>query len=95
MLARIRSRRLATVGTWTLTLETLVVTALFMLAHVHYTLHPLRAWADPWQLLAVAILGTILGVLYQRTRSVLWPMLLHSWWNIVVVIAAVAAGFTG
>ena len=95
VLAAIRTRPVAGVGSWVLTLETVVTTMLFMLAHVRYTLNPLHASADPWQLLSVAVLGTVCGVLYQRTRSVLWPMLLHSWWNVVVVAAATAVGFTG
>ena len=75
VLAGIRSVRL--VGTrWPLTLETLVAAVLFGAAHVQVSTAGVAA--DPGQLVFAFVMGLAQGVIFQRTRSIVWPMLLHS-----------------
>ena len=43
------------------------------------------AHLSPSEVLPLAVLGSVLGVVYTRTRSLLAPMLLHSLWNSVTM----------
>lgn len=67
-------------------LEVLVAAVLFALAHVVLT--PAGATADAGQLATAFVLGTVQGVVLQRTRSVLYPMAIHSLANVLAVGAA-------
>ncbi len=90
-LAALRPVTLVTVARrWPVSLETVVAAALFAVAHVAVVEGTLVA--DPSQLAYAFVLGTVQGVVFQRTRSVLYPMAIHSLSNVLVVtFAAVAA----
>lgn len=70
-------------------LDVLVASTLFALAHV--TVRAGVVTADPGQLATAFVLGTVQGLVLQRTRSVLYPMAIHSVSNVMAVSAAVLA----
>jgi membrane protease YdiL (CAAX protease family) len=67
------------------TLEVILASLLFAFAHVSWSLSPLRFKADIFQVIYAFVLGTIQGIAYQRTRSILYPMLMHSISNVFMV----------
>lgn len=71
---------------WHVTLETVVAAALFAFAHV--TIAGGTLSADPAQVAYSFVLGVVQGVAFQRTRSVLAPMAIHSASNVLVTAAA-------
>lgn len=68
-----------------LTLEVILVSILFSLAHTNWSLQPLVFQADPFQLIYAFALGIIQGVAYQRSNSILYPILMHSISNVLMV----------
>lgn len=72
------------------TLEAVVAAALFSLAHVAVAGGTISA--DAGQLAYAFTLGVVQGVVLQRTRSVLYPMAIHSISNVLVTGAAMLAG---
>lgn len=58
---------------------------LFSLAHANWSLSPLVFKADFFQLFYAFVLGTIQGVVYQRSKSILYPMFMHSFSNVLMV----------
>ena len=67
------------------TLEVILASLLFAFAHVSWSLSPLHFKADIFQVIYAFVLGTIQGIAYQRTRSILYPMLMHSISNVFMV----------
>jgi len=70
---------------WYITLEVILASILFSLAHAKWSVLPFSFQADYFQLLYAFVLGIIQGVVYQRTRSILYPMLMHSLSNVLMV----------
>jgi len=68
-----------------ITLEALLASCLFAAAHVKWSLGPLLIKADCFLLLYAFILGTIQGIAYQESRSVVYPVLMHSVSNVLMV----------
>ncbi len=66
-------------------LECFVSALLFSFAHVHWSLAAFSISADTFQLVYAFVLGVIYGVVYQKTGSVVYPMLMHSISNVVMV----------
>ena len=67
------------------TLEVVLASFLFALAHVSWSLIPFAVHAQPFQLLYAFGLGIVQGTAYQESRSVLYPMMMHSAANILMV----------
>ena len=72
-------------------LELPVATVMFVIAHIAWTLVPFTVQYDTQQLAFVAVVGTIEGLALVRTRSVLYPMAIHSLSNAIVTVAAAIA----
>lgn len=68
-----------------ITLEVLIASFLFAIAHVNWSLSPFTIQANYFQLIYAFVLGTIQGVAYQQTGSILYPMLMHSISNVLMV----------
>lgn len=68
-----------------LTLEVILASVLFAFAHVNWSLAPLNFELDYFQILYAFVLGTIQGIVYQRSRSILYPVLMHSFSNVLMV----------
>lgn len=68
-----------------LTLEVILASVLFSLAHAKWSLSPFTFQADYFQLFYAFVLGTVQGVVYQKSRSILYPILMHSFSNVSMV----------
>ena len=68
-----------------ITLEVILASVLFAFAHVNWSLIPLTFEADFFQIIYAFALGTIQGIVYQRSRSILYPVLMHSFSNVLMV----------
>ena len=69
----------------------LVAAVIFGLAHVGVSFAPFALRYDPFQVVYAAALGIVYGICYQRSKSVYYPMLMHSISNVVAVGVSVAA----
>ncbi len=67
------------------TLEILLASLLFAAAHIRWSLSPFSLNASVPQLLYAFAIGTVQGMAYQESRSVLYPMLMHSVSNVLMV----------
>jgi membrane protease YdiL (CAAX protease family) len=68
-----------------ITLEIIIASFLFSIAHMKWSLSPLTIDANLFQLFYAFVLGTIQGIAYQESQSVLYPMLMHSLANVLMV----------
>jgi membrane protease YdiL (CAAX protease family) len=67
------------------TLEVIIASILFAFAHVSWSIIPLHFEADYFQLIYAFVMGTIQGIVYQKTKSILYPVLMHSFSNVMMV----------
>jgi membrane protease YdiL (CAAX protease family) len=67
------------------TLEVMLSSVLFAFAHIKWSLAPLTFEASYFQIMYSFVLGTIQGIVYQRSRSILYPVLMHSFSNVLMV----------
>lgn len=65
--------------------EVIIAALLFSIAHVNWSFYPAAVSFDWIQLVTALVLGLVYGVVYQRTRSILYPMLMHSISNVLMV----------
>ncbi|MEA5048836.1 MAG: CPBP family intramembrane glutamic endopeptidase [Eubacteriales bacterium] len=70
---------------WGVTLEIVLASLLFSFAHVKWSLSPFAIDASVQQLIYAFAIGTVQGVAYQKSRSVLYPILMHSASNVLMV----------
>lgn len=70
---------------WHITLEIILASFLFSLAHIRWSLIPFYFEVDFQRQLYSFVMGIIQGVVYQRSRSILYPMLIHSLSNVLMV----------
>lgn len=68
-----------------ITLEIILASLLFAFAHVNWSLAPLTFEVDYFQIIYAFALGTIQGIVYQKTKSILFPILMHSFSNVLMV----------
>lgn len=68
-----------------ITLEVVMSSVLFTLAHIRWSLVPFTIEADYFQIMYAFVLGTVQGITYQRSRSILYPVLMHSFSNVLMV----------
>jgi len=68
-----------------ITWATVISAIFFALAHIKWTLNPFTASFDSMQLLFSLFLGILYGIVYQKTKSVIYPMIMHSLTNVTVV----------
>jgi len=66
----------------------IIATILFMLAHIGFTFIPLEiTHFNPPQLFAAFGLGLFFAIVFHRTGSLLAPIILHGYANLVFVVA--------
>lgn len=70
---------------WDITLEIFLASLLFAIAHTEWSLFPFTVQADYFQLFYAFALGIIQGMAYQQSRSILYPILMHSISNVLMV----------
>lgn len=68
-----------------ITLEVILASVLFTFAHAKWSLIPLNFEANYFQLIYAFVLGIIHGIVYQKTRSIIYPILMHSFSNVLMV----------
>lgn len=68
-----------------ITLEVILAAVLFAFAHTNWSLSPFVFEVDYFRVFYAFVLGTIQGVVYQRSESILYPMLMHSFSNVLMV----------
>jgi membrane protease YdiL (CAAX protease family) len=61
----------------------LIATVLFIIAHIGFTVVPFQVtWVSPIQLLQAGILGFFYAIAFDKTRSLLTPVLAHNFANV-------------
>ncbi len=62
-----------------------VAAVLFAVAHINWSLSPFALTYDAFQLVYAFVLGIAYAQTYERTGSVLYPMIMHSMANVLMV----------
>jgi uncharacterized protein len=75
-----------------LTVANLIAAIIFGIAHMRFTFAPFAVTYNPGQVFYAAFLGLFYGVCYERSRSMVYPMLMHSLSNVVAVSVSIVAG---
>jgi len=65
--------------------EVIVAAVLFSIAHIKWTLNPFSVSMNCLQLIYCFVLGIIDGKAYQESKSVIYPMIMHSISNVITV----------
>ncbi len=71
----------------------IIAAIIFGLAHVRWELFPFSASYDLFQVIYATGLGIVYGVCYEKTKSMIYPMVMHSINNVAAVGATIIAGF--
>ena len=70
-----------------------IAAIIFALAHVGFNFFPFSMTYDPFQLVYAGTLGITYGICYERSKSMIYPMIMHSMSNVVAVGVSIIAGF--
>lgn len=62
------------------------------MAHVRFTLMPFTASYNTFQVVYSLILGLFYGICFERSKSMIYPMIMHSITNVVAVSLSIVAG---
>lgn len=68
-----------------ITLEVILASVLFSFAHITLSFNPFVFNVDYFKICYAFVLGTIQGVAYQRSKSILYPIIMHSFSNVLMV----------
>jgi len=68
-----------------ISLENLIAALFFTIAHISWTISPFSISASWIQMTLSMILGLWFGIAYKKSKSIIYPMAMHSIWNVVVV----------
>ena len=68
-----------------ITLEVILASLLFAFAHINWSLNPFVIKVNYFSVFYAFVLGSIQGIVYQKTKSILYPMLMHSFSNVLMV----------
>ena len=71
----------------------IIAAIIFGLAHVRFIFVPFSMDYDPFQLVYAAGLGLAYGICYERSKSMIYPMIMHSMSNVIAVGVSIIAGF--
>jgi uncharacterized protein len=74
-----------------LSIVNLIAAVIFGLAHVRFSFNPLSASFSTGQVIYSIILGLFYGVAYERSGSMIYPMMMHSISNVVAVGMSIIA----
>lgn len=70
---------------WNISCATILSALFFSLAHIKWTVNPFTISMDIFQLIYCFVLGIMYGYTYEKSGSVLYPMIMHSISNVIVV----------
>lgn len=68
-----------------ITLEVILTSLLFAFGHIKWSLSPLAFEVNLFGVLYAFVLGTIQGIVYQKSESIIYPMMMHSFSNVLMV----------
>jgi membrane protease YdiL (CAAX protease family) len=68
-----------------MTLEVFLASLLFSFAHTRWSLNPPVFEIDFFNVFYAFILGSIQGTVYQKSKSIVYPVLMHSFSNVFMV----------
>lgn len=68
-----------------LSYEVIIAAVLFSIAHIRWTINPFSINMNYLQLIYCFVLGIVYGKAYQESNSVIYPMLMHSISNVIMV----------
>lgn len=70
---------------WGITLETIIAASLFAFAHMKWSLFPVTVEMDYFSFFYAFAQGIISGKLYQDSRSIVYPILIHSISSVLMI----------
>lgn len=73
------------IGKIELSITSIVAALFFAIAHINLSFNPFSLSYDLGQLLFSFILGIIYGIIYEKSKSVIYPMIMHSVTNVAIV----------
>ena len=80
------NKKISGVSSFDVTLETFIVALLFAIAHIGWEINPFSiTHLYVHQLILSFAFGIFYGVAYQKSKSVIYPMIMHSMSNVVIV----------
>jgi len=65
--------------------EVIIAAVLFSIAHIRWTINPFSIGMNYLQLIYCFALGIVYGKAYQESNSVIYPMIMHSISNVIMV----------
>ncbi|HEY8420129.1 MAG TPA: CPBP family intramembrane glutamic endopeptidase [Thermoclostridium sp.] len=65
--------------------EIIIAAVLFSIAHIRWTINPFSLGVNYLQLIYCFVLGIVYGKAYQESSSVIYPMVMHSISNVIMV----------
>ncbi|HHV99823.1 MAG TPA: CPBP family intramembrane metalloprotease [Clostridiaceae bacterium] len=68
-----------------LSYEVIIAAVLFSIAHIRWTINPFSIGMNYLQLIYCFVLGIVYGKAYQESNSVIYPMIMHSISNVIMV----------
>jgi len=68
-----------------LSYEVIIAAVLFSIAHIRWTINPFSISMNYLQLIYCFVLGIAYGKAYQESNSVIYPMVMHSISNVIMV----------
>ena len=71
----------------------IIAAVIFGLAHMSFSFAPFGVVYNPFQVVMAIVLGLFYGDCYEKTKSIYYPMMMHSISNIVMVGLTVIATF--
>ncbi len=75
-----------------LSVANLIAAVIFGLAHVRFSFAPFSMSYSTFQVIYATVLGLFYCVCYERSKSMIYPMLMHSISNVVAVSVSVVTG---
>ena len=76
-----------------LSVANIIAAVIFGIAHAQFFIMPFGVTYDPAQVAYAIGLGLFYGDCYEKTNSVIYPMIMHSFTNILMVSIQIAATF--
>lgn len=70
---------------WSIPLEIIISSLFFSIAHISWSLNPFIINADLFQLVYAFVLSIAYGYAYIRSQSIVYPILMHSISNVLMV----------
>ncbi|QUH27127.1 CPBP family intramembrane glutamic endopeptidase [Serpentinicella alkaliphila] len=74
-------------------LSNIMSAVIFGLAHVGFTLRPFELRYSVFQVVYAIILGLFYGECYEKSESVIYPMIMHSFTNVLMVGLTIVLSF--